>query len=71
MCQFGLTIFFMKKHLIFSILLMSVSLIHAEGVNLTKVKQLFWNDFIEVLTSKELFDTTINIFREIINIFFN
>ena len=30
----------MKKHLIFSILLMSVSLIHAEGVNLKKVKQL-------------------------------
>ena len=30
----------MKKHLIFSILLLSVSLIHAEGVNLKKVKQL-------------------------------
>jgi len=30
----------MKKHLIFSILLMSASLIHAEGVNLTKAGQL-------------------------------
>ena len=30
----------MNKHLVVSILLMSVSLIHAEGVNLTKVKQL-------------------------------